>query len=81
MTEKILRIKVNPGSAQNKILGKFLDEKGEEYLKINLTAPPQDGKANEALIKFLAKEFKISKSQIEIIRGETARIKLLKILS
>lgn len=79
--EFLLQVKVIPNSSRTKIAGKFLDEKNQEYLKINLTAVPEDGKANEALIKFLAKELKISKSKIEIIRGETSRIKLLRILN
>lgn len=79
--EFLLQVKVIPNSSRTKIAGKFLDEKNQEYLKINLTAVAEDGKANEALIKFLAKEFKISKSKIEIIRGEASRIKLLRILS
>jgi uncharacterized protein (TIGR00251 family) len=77
--ESFLQVKVIPNSSQNKIAGKFLDEKNQEYLKVNITAVAEGGKANAALIKFLAKEFKISKSKIEIIRGETSRIKLLKI--
>ncbi len=77
--EFLLQVKAIPNSSQTKIVGKFLDEKNQEYLKINIAAIAEDGKANAALIKFLAKEFGISKSQIEIIRGENSRIKLLKI--
>lgn len=72
-------VRVTPNSAQTKISGKFIDEKNQEYLKINVAAVPEDGKANEELIKFLAKKLKIPKSKIEIIRGETARIKVLKV--
>ncbi len=48
-------------------------------LKIKLTAPPVDGKANAALIAFLAKKLGIAKSLITILRGETSRRKSLKI--
>ncbi|MBP7709650.1 MAG: DUF167 domain-containing protein [Rickettsiales bacterium] len=75
----IFYIKVTPNSSQTKISGKFLDEKNQEYIKINLAAVPEDNKANEELIKFLAKTLKISKSKIEIIRGETSRIKVVKV--
>ncbi len=75
----ILHIKVTPNSSQTKISGKFLDEKNQEYIKINLAAVPEDNKANEELIKFLAKLLKISKSKIEIIRGETSRMKVVKV--
>lgn len=72
-----LYIRVTPNSAANKISGKFFDEKNQEYLKINLAAVPEDGKANEELIKFLSRFLKISRSKIAIIRGETSRIKVV----
>lgn len=75
----LLYIKVTPNSSQTKISGKFLDEKNQEHLRINLAAVPTDGKANGELIKFLAKTLKISKSKIEIIRGETSRMKVVKV--
>ncbi len=68
-----------PNSAKTKIGEKFIDEKGQEHLKINIAAAPEDGKANEELIKFLSKFLKIAKSKITIIRGDNARMKLLKI--
>ena len=75
----IFHIKVTPNSSQTKISGKFLDEKNQTHIKINLAAVPEDGKANAELIKFLAKLLKISKSKIEIIRGETSRMKVVKV--
>jgi hypothetical protein len=74
----LLHIKVTPNSSRTKISGKFTDEKNQEYLKVNLAAAPEDGKANEELIKFLSKLLKIPKSKIEIIRGDTSRTKLVK---
>ena len=47
--------------------------------KVYLTAPPVDGKANQALIKFLAKHYNVSKSSIEIIKGEKSRNKIIEI--
>ena len=49
----------------------------DERIKIRITAPPVDGKANKHLIKFLAKKFKVSKSQIKLKNGETSRNKHL----
>ncbi len=49
----LLYIKATPNSTKSKISGKFTDEKNQEYLKINLAAVPEDGKANEELIRFL----------------------------
>jgi uncharacterized protein (TIGR00251 family) len=49
-------------------------------IKIKVTAPPVDGKANQALVDFLAKILDIPPSNIEIIAGETGRNKLVSIL-
>jgi uncharacterized protein len=76
----LLYIKVTPNSSKTKISEKFLDEKNQEWLKVNIAAVPEDGKANEELIRFLSGLLEISKSKIEIIRGETSRMKVVKIL-
>lgn len=47
------------------------------HLKIALTAPPVDGKANEALIEFLAKEFGLRKSAVDLINGQSSRQKTI----
>ena len=52
----------------------------DESIKINISAPPEGGKANSVLIKYLAKEFSVPKGSIEIVSGKTARVKLVKIL-
>lgn len=68
-----LEIKVIPGASKNMI------KEEDGIIKVYLTVPPVDGKANQALIKFLAKHYDVSKSSIEIIRGEKSRHKRLKI--
>lgn len=50
-------------------------------LKVYLTAPPQDGKANELLQEILADHFKVKKRQIVLIRGEKSRDKIIEILN
>lgn len=75
-----LRIKVIPKSAQNEIIEILDDESGEQTVKIRIKAPPEKGKANAELIKFLSKELKIAKSQITIISGKSEQLKLLKII-
>ena len=74
MIEKIYKIKVIPNSKINKIV-----EQKHDFLKIKLTAPAREGKANKALITFLSQEFKIAKSEIRIIKGEKSREKTIKI--
>ena len=46
-------------------------------IKIKITAQPIENKANKALVEFLSKQFKIAKSNIEIIKGETSKEKTI----
>jgi hypothetical protein len=48
-------------------------------LKIRLTAPPVDGAANEALVKFLSDQFKVGRSDVEIVSGHTGREKIVRL--
>lgn len=48
-------------------------------LKIKLTAPPKEGKANKELLKILSRHFKVSKNKIKIVKGERSRIKTVEI--
>jgi len=74
MPEKIYTIKVIPNSKINKIV-----KKTETFIKIKLTAPAHDGKANKALIKFLSRYFKIAQNKIQIISGLKSREKKIKL--
>ena len=69
-----LSIRIQPRASKNEIVAR---EGGG--LKIRLTAPPVDGAANEALIRFLADRLSVSKSQVEIISGHTSRDKIVRI--
>ncbi|MGK5595106.1 MAG: DUF167 domain-containing protein [Parachlamydiaceae bacterium] len=72
MEDAIIKVKVLPNASSNKIIGWENDE-----LKIRLTAIPEKGKANEALIKLLAKRLDIPLSSIKVIGGTTSRHKKL----
>ena len=65
-----LDVLLTPRASQNKILGEH-----DGRLKLSLTAPPVDGKANAALCKYLAKLCKVPASSVEILRGHTSREK------
>jgi uncharacterized protein len=52
---------------------------GEEQLTVYVTAPPDDGKANEAMIRLLAKHFKTAPSRVTLVRGHTNRNKMVRI--
>jgi uncharacterized protein (TIGR00251 family) len=50
-----------------------------DRLKVQVTAPPVDGEANEAVIQCLARELSVARSQIRIVAGETSRRKSVRI--
>ncbi|MBT4384757.1 DUF167 domain-containing protein [Candidatus Peregrinibacteria bacterium] len=72
---KYITVKVIPKSQRTEIVETMKDG----TIKIRLKATPQKGEANKALIKFLAKEYGISKDDIKIISGHTSQKKLLRI--
>jgi uncharacterized protein len=63
-------VKVHPRARKNGITGSV-----GEALKVALTAPPVDGRANEAVIDFLAGLFEIPRSSVTIASGATSRVK------
>ena len=69
----ILEVRVIPGAKKNALR----EEAGA--VKVYLTAPPVDGRANEALVDFLAGHFAVRRSRIEIIKGLKSRNKLINI--
>ncbi len=68
----ILRIKAVPNSSKNEICGLIGDA-----LKIKIKAPAVENKANEELVKFLSKLFKVSKTSITFKSGDTSKLKTL----
>jgi uncharacterized protein len=76
MRENLIKVYLQPKSSKNEIVGPYRDG-----IKVRVTAPPVEGKANEALLRFLAKEFGVPSSCIEIIKGHHSREKTLRILS
>ncbi len=72
----ILDVHVQPRARKDEITGVH-----DGRLKVKITAPPVDGKANQHLIAFFSKLFKVSKGQIVLIAGETGRDKRLEITS
>jgi len=70
----ILTLHIQPGAKKTEITGLHGDA-----LKIRLAAPPVDGKANAALIAFLAKACGVSKSSVELVSGDTSRAKRVRV--
>ena len=67
-------IKVAPRASRSAILGVLGDA-----LKIALTAPPVDGKANEACIAFFAEKLAVARSSVTIVAGESSRNKRIRV--
>jgi uncharacterized protein (TIGR00251 family) len=75
----IITVKLTPSAKKNEIKGWETNDAGERYLRASVTAAPEKGNANKALIKLLAKNYDVSKSTITLLRGDTSRIKTLEI--
>ena len=71
----IFSARVVPRASKSKIVGEL-----NGALKIKLKSPPVDGAANAELIKLLAKFFRVPQSAVEILKGETAKIKQIRIV-
>ncbi|HIJ39271.1 MAG TPA: DUF167 domain-containing protein [Rhodospirillaceae bacterium] len=72
-----LSVRLTPRASRNRIEGLVSEADGSSSLKVSVTAIPEDGKANAALIALLAKSWKLPKSAISIIAGQTDRRKTL----
>jgi uncharacterized protein YggU (UPF0235/DUF167 family) len=72
-----LAVRLTPKAAKSAINGWARDVAGAPYLKVSVTAAPDKGKANKALIDLLAQAWGLPKSRIALIRGETDRNKVL----
>lgn len=77
----IIDIQVMPNANKTQLDGLYGgdDPANPMALKLKLKAPPVDGKANEALIKWLASELGIARSSLELMRGQTSRRKQIRI--
>jgi uncharacterized protein len=67
-------VKVHPRAKKNAVTGEV-----GEALKLSLTAPPADGKANQACIEFFAKLLKVPRSSVTIAAGQSSRNKVIRV--
>lgn len=76
MTALTLRIRVKPGASRTRVLGAFGGTCDEApALVVAVSAPPVDGKANEAVVDALADALGLRRRQVSVIAGHTARTK------
>lgn len=67
-------LKVVPGASRTKVAGML-----GERLKLQISAPPENGKANKSIKTFLAKQLNLSKVDVEVIKGLTSPFKTVRI--
>lgn len=74
----LLSVRVTP-NARSERLAIEPEAADGHTLKVWVTVPPEDGKANKAVVKLLAKALGLPKSALDVERGETSRIKLIRV--
>ncbi len=72
-----MRIRLTPKAAHSRIEGVVAGADGAAFFKVAVTAPPEKGKANAAMITLLAKAWRLPKTTMAITAGATARRKTL----
>ncbi len=75
----LLAVRLTPNGGRDAFDGVEVTADGLAHLKARVTAVPEKGKANKALIALLSKSLKIPKSTITVVSGDTARQKILRI--
>ncbi|HEX7858626.1 MAG TPA: DUF167 family protein [Sphingobium sp.] len=75
----VLAVRLSPRAAHEKIGGLWTDAGGQTWLSASVTAPPDKGRANAALIGLLAGTLGLPRSSISLEAGETSRLKRVRI--
>ena len=68
------KVRIQPRASRNELVGEYGDA-----LKLRITAPPVDGKANELCCRFLADLLDVPLSSVEIVSGESSRDKMISV--
>lgn len=74
-----LTVRVTPNASSNRIKVEKT-EAGSTRLRVYVTVPAENGKANQAILKLLAKALEVPKSALLIVRGELSQDKIIKVL-
>jgi uncharacterized protein (TIGR00251 family) len=72
----IIRVRAQPKASRNEVV-----EYRDDVLRVRVTAPPEDGKANAAVIVLLAESLGIARSRVRLTRGHASRDKLVEVES
>ena len=74
-----LRVRVQPSSSKDAVEGVSEDASGQRFLKVRVRAVPEKGKANAAVERVIAKALGLPKSAVSVEKGESQRIKTVRI--
>jgi uncharacterized protein len=80
LTRNFLAVRVTPRASRNEITGLYRAADGAVSLSVKVTAAPDKGQANTAVIKALAKAKMVSKSTFHLVKGQTDRNKTFEII-
>jgi hypothetical protein len=72
MAEYLFSVRLTPRASQDRVVGWEGD-----VLRVRVTAPPVEGRANEALLRFLARALDVPTSRVRLVRGQTQRNKVV----
>ena len=72
----LLTLHIQPGAKKSEVVGLHGDA-----LKVRVASPPVDGKANDALIAFIADQFGLPKRAVQLVKGDTSRAKTVLVAS
>ena len=76
----VLYVRVTPKGGRDAINGFYTDDAGRTYLAVRVSSPPQDGAANDAVRRLIARQAGIARSAVTIEAGQQAREKRLKLV-
>jgi uncharacterized protein YggU (UPF0235/DUF167 family) len=74
-----LTVRLTPRAARSAVEGIARDAAGEPYLAVRVTAPPEGGKANAALIRLLARHWRLPAGDLRLVAGASGRRKVLEV--
>jgi len=75
----VFAVRLTPKGGRDAIDGWTVGADGKEHLRARVAVPPEDGKANAALIALLAKSLGLAKTKVAIVAGGTSRLKTISI--
>lgn len=76
----MLAVRLTPRAAADRLGGAWVDADGRSWLSASVTAPPDKGRANDALVALLSRDLGISRAKIFLVAGESSRLKRVRIL-